>query len=1064
MRASLPPNETERLRILQEYGIVDTGREQSFDDIAQLAAAVCQTPSSVVTFVDELRQWFKSSEGFPFRETHRDLSFCAHTILQPDVLIVPDVAEDPRFCDNPLVTGPPYIRFYAGAPIMSVEGFALGSVAVIDYAPRQLAASQIEGLRTLSRQVATQLALRRRLAEEQRLVQSAESDLDRAAEQLEEGYRRQRDVLNSLIQDERLYHGDLAAALQQVTKAAAQALNVARVSVWSYGPDRSTIECRDLYERGSGQHSAGATLSATAVPAYFEALSRMELIAADDARCDPRTREFTDSYLVPLGITSMLDARVHLNGALHGVLCHEHIGAPRQWTPLEQSFALAAANLVSLVIETGERRRAQDVLVIQGQILEAVTESLAAYVERGDWKAAFSRLLKCALIHTDSEYGFIGVVVEGPVLRVLAHEGIVWDAVINREFYDDTIRHYEEHGYLTFHNLNNLFGRAITTGEVVIANRPDGDERSSGRPTGHPPLNSFLGVPVHTGGQVTGMVALGNRLGGYGDEERRRIEVLVSQAGGICEAYRQHEAARVQDAERRAVEAALRASDERFRMVTRATNDVVWDLDLSNNVLYMPDGFEKLFGDDGDGPAPTRESWFRRVHPDDQSRVDRTLTAAIDGDAESWTGEYRFRRRDGTYADVLARGYLLRDGGGRATRMIGAITNVTARKQLEAQLRQSQKLEAVGQLAGGVAHDFNNILTVIQGHTSLLMIEDLPPAHADAVSQIAEAAERAAGLTRQLLAFSRKQVLQSADLDLNVVVGEMMRMLQRLLGEHIALRWEPSALPVFVRADASMMEQVILNLAVNARDAMPDGGRLVLRTILERLDEAAVQSDGGDSAGRFVRLSISDSGHGISSEDLPRIFEPFFTTKDVERGTGLGLATVHGVVKQHHGWVRVHSVVGKGTTFNVYLPAIDPPKQTVVDLVAARTARGGRETILVVEDEAPVRMLARLVLERYGYVVLEAEHGPAALAAFRESQGQVSLVLTDMVMPEGISGLDLAALLRAESPEVRVVVTSGYSVDLFGKELPHTAGLSFLQKPYQADQLLEAVRKSLDSR
>jgi two-component system, cell cycle sensor histidine kinase and response regulator CckA len=457
------------------------------------------------------------------------------------------------------------------------------------------------------------------------------------------------------------------------------------------------------------------------------------------------------------------------------------------------------------------------------------------------------------------------------------------------------------------------------------------------------------------------------------------------------------------------------------------------------------------------------EAWYSRVHPDDHARIGRSLRTALDEGAEVWSDEYRFRRADGNYATIFDRGFVLRNADGAPVRMIGAMMDVSDRKQLEAQFRQAQKLEAVGQLAGGVAHDFNNILTVIQGHASLVL-ETQPVSEVlrDSVRQILDVSERAAALTRQLLAFSRKQVLQTVDLDLNAAVSSMTRLLQRILGEDIRLVVQPSEHAAMVRADPSMMEQVILNLAVNARDAMTAGGTLTIRTTLENLDEDSVPPDVDTDSVRFVRVSINDTGCGIPEDVMPHIFEPFFSTKGIERGSGLGLATVYGVVKQHRGWLTVRSDVGKGTTFDIYLPVSDAQFATPQLTPGQASAPGGQETILIVEDEPSVRLLARRLLERRGYRVLEAANGPAAMTQWHEHRGVIDAVLTDMVMPDGMSGLDLANQLLDMNPRLKVIVTSGYSVDLGGQDISKTTHISFLAKPYSAPQLESAVRASLN--
>jgi PAS domain S-box-containing protein len=388
--------------------------------------------------------------------------------------------------------------------------------------------------------------------------------------------------------------------------------------------------------------------------------------------------------------------------------------------------------------------------------------------------------------------------------------------------------------------------------------------------------------------------------------------------------------------------------------------------------------------------------------------------------------------------------------------------DITERQNLEAQLRQVQKMESVGQLAGGVAHDFNNILTVIQGHTSLLTMLSLPEEAMDSARQIGMAADRAANLTRQLLTFSRRQIIQPKNLDLNEVVSTMTKMLRRLLGEDITLQvnYAPH-LPV-IHADPGMMEQILMNLSVNARDAMPKGGRLYVDTAAVKLDTAAARRMAGASPGEYVCLRVRDTGKGIPPEVMSHIFEPFFTTKDVGKGTGLGLATVYGIVQQHRGWINVSSKVNEETVFEVYLPALAGSDTASEAAAPQPEIRGGNETVLVVEDETPLRQLVSNVLQRYGYRVLAATSGVDALPLWLEYKDQVSLLLTDMVMPHGVSGRELAQRLRGDKPELKVIYSSGYSLAVVGSDMVLREGLNFLQKPYNPGKLAKAVRDCLD--
>jgi signal transduction histidine kinase/ActR/RegA family two-component response regulator/HAMP domain-containing protein len=392
------------------------------------------------------------------------------------------------------------------------------------------------------------------------------------------------------------------------------------------------------------------------------------------------------------------------------------------------------------------------------------------------------------------------------------------------------------------------------------------------------------------------------------------------------------------------------------------------------------------------------------------------------------------------------------------------VADITERLNLEAQLRQSQKMESIGQLAAGVAHDFNNLLTVIQGHSGIVLAKpNLPPEMLESSQAIYFAAERAAGLTRQLLMFSRKNVMRPKPLDLRGCVTNMSNMLKRVLGEPVNLVFNPPQEIPLVHGDSGMIEQVIMNLAVNARDAMPDGGKLTIAVEPVEVNEDYVQTHPESRTGSFVRLRVSDTGTGMDSATMARIFEPFFTTKDVGKGTGLGLATVYGIVKQHEGWIEVASEWGKGSTFVVFLPATsEPVKASQPELPVATAIKGGTETILVVEDEPVLRDMAVLILEECGYSVMEAGSGAEALRVWNANPGKIDLVLTDMVMPGGMSGRELAGRLLAEHPGTRIIFTSGYNVEETNTDFFRRGGAVFLQKPYTRNALARLVRESLD--
>jgi nitrogen-specific signal transduction histidine kinase/ActR/RegA family two-component response regulator len=411
---------------------------------------------------------------------------------------------------------------------------------------------------------------------------------------------------------------------------------------------------------------------------------------------------------------------------------------------------------------------------------------------------------------------------------------------------------------------------------------------------------------------------------------------------------------------------------------------------------------------------------------------------------------------------MAARGIYQYDPHGKPERMLGILMDITERKRFEAQFRQAQKMEAIGALAGGVAHDFNNLLTVILGSCNFLLQDLSPGSMRSDVEQIKKAGERAVSLTQQLLAFSRKQVLQPKILDLNDLVAETEKMLRRLIGEDIDLLTVPMPGLGLVKADPGQIQQVIMNLAVNARDAMPEGGKLTIETENVDIDQLYLLKHPEARIGRYVMLAVSDNGIGMDRETRARIFEPFFSTKEPGKGTGLGLATVYGIVKQSDGFIYVYSEPGKGATFKIYVPRVEGEAVMPSGGGKEETESPGTGTVLVVEDESAVRGVVARVLRGKGYAVIEASDGAEALRAAREFSGEIHLVLTDVVMP-GMSGRELISQIKAVRPGIKALFVSGYT----GNAIVHhgilDSGVAFLQKPFTDDSLARKVREMIAS-
>jgi two-component system cell cycle sensor histidine kinase/response regulator CckA len=520
--------------------------------------------------------------------------------------------------------------------------------------------------------------------------------------------------------------------------------------------------------------------------------------------------------------------------------------------------------------------------------------------------------------------------------------------------------------------------------------------------------------------------------------------------------------------QRRQAETELHRREKYFRALTENTLDILTILTGEGVYLYNSPSLKRVLGYEPRELAG--HSAFPFVHPDDLKQAEDAFHQAIENPDRTVQLEFRFRHQDGSwrYLEAIGQSHL---GDSEIAGVVINCRDVTDRKlaerdlqDLEEQLRQSQKMEAVGRLAGGVAHDFNNILTVIHGHASLLLQNgSLTGRPARSAQQIAEAAERAAALTRQLLAFSRRQVIQPRRLNLNEVVSDMSNMLGRILGEDIALQVNYFPKPAVIHADASMIEQVLLNLSVNARDAMPQGGSLTLSIAVVETHANRRAAHSEARAGKFVCLNVSDRGCGIAPQNLSRIFEPFFTTKEVGKGTGLGLATVYGIVKQHQGWIEVESKLNQGATFKVFLPYFEQQPTPEDAPPAEPTVTGGQETILVVEDETPVRELVCDILSGYGYKIIQAESGVKALEIWPSCKDRVDLVLTDLVMPHHVNGRELAEKLWAERPQLKVLFTSGYSAEVVGKDFVLRPGIHYLQKPYPPNRLAQKVRTCLDT-
>lgn len=515
--------------------------------------------------------------------------------------------------------------------------------------------------------------------------------------------------------------------------------------------------------------------------------------------------------------------------------------------------------------------------------------------------------------------------------------------------------------------------------------------------------------------------------------------------------------------QRKRNERALRENEERFHLVAQATNDVIWDWDFGTDIIWWNEGLKSTFGHDPEVVDWGPETWSDHIHPADREVTVGSIYRAIeDPHCSNWKCEYRFCRADGAIATVVDRGFILRDGTGRAERMIGSMLDVTEQREMNARLGQSQKLEAVGQLTGGVAHDFNNLLTVITGNAELLQERLFREDDRMLAQMIVRAGLRGAALTHRLLAFARRQPLEPEPVDVNRLLTELDGLLRRTLVENIVIVYDRASDLWIAEIDPAQFEAAILNLAINARDAMPGGGQIMIETANADIDAAYAGRHDDVEAGEYVMVAVTDTGTGMPADVVERAFDPFFTTKSEGKGSGLGLSMVYGFVRQSGGHARIDSVAGEGTSLSLYFPRAISPTQRPVESPERAEIGAGDEHVLVVEDDDLVRQNLVAQLTRLGYRVSAASSAEKALELLAVHD-DLDLLLTDIIMPGGMNGKELADETQRRWPGLRILFTSGYSEDAIMHDGRVDDGVQLLSKPYQRQELAEKVRWVLDS-
>ena len=818
---------------------------------------------------------------------------------------------------------------------------------------------------------------------------------------------RQAEVISSIASSSNLAQGNVRELAFELTQAASIALQVERVGIWIYDQDGSSLNNLVNYTASTGEYNSGAVLLENEFRYEFEALKKAQFVDAHDALNDPRTTGYVDGYLKPNGITSMLDASIRAEGRNLGILCFEHVGYARRWKDDEISFACRLADQISLAILHNERIQAIQALRESEALLNESINQSPAGILIADAPKVSIRLANPAA------FGIRGKT-DQPLteIEVSQHSGH-WQT-----YRPDGTPYPSEELPLSQAVLN---GKVTRNEEVIIRNT-----------TGEDRWVMVNAAPIYNeqGVIISGIVI-------FLDITERKLA----------------------EAQREAALLALRESEEKYRHLIQHSADAIYLL-YNRRFEIVNEKFEEMFGLTLNDINQPEFDFINLVAPISRPLVEERIQRQKKGETLEPKYEFTALNAQGHEIDVETSVTYIKYKDGMATQ--GIIRDITERKKLERELRQAQKMESVGRLAGGVAHDFNNMLGVILGYSELAL-NKMDAAHPffATLQHIRKAAQHSADLTRQLLAFARKQTVAPKVLNLNDTVEGMLKMLRRLMGEAIDLVWYPGKNLGKVKIDPSQIDQILANLCVNARDAIGDTGRVTIETHPAIFDDDYCRLHPGSVPGKYVLLSVSDTGCGMNAETLSHVFEPFFTTKEIGKGTGLGLATVYGIVKQNNGFINVYSEPGFGTTFKIYIPRYTAKSEHTRKIETPKPAERGHETILLVEDEPMILDMTTSMLEQLGYKVLAATTPGYAISLAREYNGEIHMLMTDVIMPE-MNGRDLAKNLLTLYPDLKRLFMSGYTADVIAHHGVLDDGVHFVQKPFTMRTIANKIRSILD--
>lgn len=853
MKASLQNNEAARLATLYQYKILDTKAESSFDEIVRLAAYICQTPIALISLIDADRQWFKSKLGIEATETAREEAFCNHTILEPDILIVNDALTDDRFSTNPLVISDPYIRFYAGVPLITPAGLTIGALCAIHTVPHQLSSQQVEGLQALGHQVITQLELRRSVIEfkQAEIARQQEASRERLVAEIAQRIRQ------SLKLDE-----ILSTTVSEIW----QFLQADRVFIYRFKPDWSGFVVTE-----SVNSDYLPILGREIKDSFFEKNCGRQLYQQGriQATEDIYTADLSQCHidlLAQLQIRANLVVPILQESHLWGLLVVNQCASPRPWQQSDIKL------LSSLAMQVG-------IAIMQATLFEQVQIELM---------------------------------------------------------------------------------------------------------------------------------------------ERKQAEQKILEQAALL----------------------------------NVTTDAIFVHDIENHISFWNKGAEHLYGWlEKEVVGKKADKLLYKDAPLILENLDIVLKEG------EWSGELHQVTKSGRKIIVFSRWTLVRDETGQAKSILIVNSDITEKKLFETQFRRSQRLESIGTLASGIAHDLNNALVPVLMIAELLQEKNPDPQSEILLGELKNSAKRGANLVKQVLSFAQGLEGERTSLQVRHLLLEIKQIAERTFPKSVEIYTDIPSTLWAVHADATQLNQVLMNLIVNARDAMPDGGTLSICAENLFINEHYAKMSADASAGHYVAITISDTGVGMAPEILERIFEPFFTTKEVGKGTGLGLSTVVGILKSHGGFVKVYSEIGQGSRFKVYLPSLKGSETQLTERQEILTGHG--ELILVVDDEATIREITKMTLLAHNHKVLVASDGIEAISVFTQHKHEIALVLMDMMMPS-MNGLSAIQILQKINSQIKIIAVSGLSSSEKIASTMDCGVKTFLSKPYTTQELIKTINSVLN--